>query len=33
LHFIGALFLVDFAWRLTAKDYFLGGFGTFLGGL
>jgi len=32
LNFLGSLFLADFAWRLAAKDHFLCGFGTFLGG-
>jgi hypothetical protein len=29
LDFLGSLSLADFAWRLAAKDYFLGGFWCF----
>jgi len=31
-NFLGSLFLAGFAWRLAAKDHFLGGFDIFLGG-
>jgi len=30
--FLGSLFLAHIAWRLAAKNYFLGGFSIFLGG-